>query len=859
LNFAASFAAEGKLSEILSLGTQQQKISALQQIISGRNTVILPEVSKLLDDTSQDVRTLAAQALFQLGDSSFVTSYQKAMNDSYWQVRLYGVRGLVKWGTGEEVIGDFKRGLDDTYWQIRYWSAIGLGKFGDETVIDVLLSHLKDENPSNRAEILWALRRILGRDEARYEFKKLPDDMVKALKDLSSDPDIQVQINAVWMLEATNDKRVVPLLIAFLDSPMDEVKLQTVWALEHLKQSEGLENLRAKLAEPSVKLKIETIKTLVRLKDIDSVDGLLLRLGDKDENVRVYSLWALRKFNDEISYPAIVGKLTDTSERVRQTAYQTILALNNPEFIPILEDAVTSDEFQRDSKVLALELLGKIGNKETGLFFDSIKDHPDSAIRKTLLTSWYQINPDDSSFLTYLNFASRLDSSRAVRSNAQRIINKMLAGISEDISAKEGAARSRGVEKLSFLKDCSQIAPLLKKMLASPYEDNKRAALQILPFQPSATSEPLIKDILAMDDYEMKKLGVIAVGKTHLARGKKLVSPFLKNDDPVLAVSAAYSLALLGDSDGLPVAMRNLASQDMEVQSLAAETIGILKPSAAQPVLLRLLEGAELDVKLKIAWALARLGEEKGLYTLVNLSMQDIEPIRTQARKYLLDSAIPTSLRKRIPALQEQFFRSKMGVSEVSPKIITAFRLSSPPAIDGKDDDECWRMLQENRSFIYLRDEKVYAEVQTTVMAGYDSENLYLVFVCMDPEATNITFDSKDFLTLCINPMNEKMRWYQFTLHPTNFLKFAFVWKKYVDKDPDTEWTSNWVTATTVESGRWIAEIAIPLRELGGKAEQNNAWQVNFQRTSDHLPETTWTGKIDNPAQFGRMTFKGEE
>ncbi|HQL65426.1 MAG TPA: hypothetical protein PLS78_06165, partial [bacterium] len=72
--------------EILINGTTKQKIETLKKIISGKNTRDLPDIIVGLDDPSDEVRILISEALLNLGDGSFVTSYQKEITDSNWQV-----------------------------------------------------------------------------------------------------------------------------------------------------------------------------------------------------------------------------------------------------------------------------------------------------------------------------------------------------------------------------------------------------------------------------------------------------------------------------------------------------------------------------------------------------------------------------------------------------------------------------------------------------------------------------------------------------------------------------------------------------------------------------------------------------
>ncbi|MCM8824900.1 MAG: HEAT repeat domain-containing protein, partial [Candidatus Omnitrophica bacterium] len=593
----------------------------------------------------------------------------------------------------------------------------------------------------------------------------------------------------------------------------------------------------------------------VHLGDDESVPALVEKLEDSDENVRIFALWALKKFEDFVSFPAIVRRLGDKSEKVKNYAYSVIAESKNPGFIPVLEDAVFDKKLSLNERIAAIELLGKIATEEESLFFDAIKAQSEPSLRKAILQAWYNVNKSDSAFLSYLDFASRIEPEKSVRSNAQVILRKVLSDIRAELSG-DAIKRSQALEKLSFFKENPFVAPLIKEMLTSKYQDIRRAALEILPFQSRIEVFSALKDILKQDSLEMKKLAIIGMGKAKISQSIPILLGKLKDEDPEIQVCAAYALALLGNSAGISVALSNLKNKDIQIQSMAVETIALLNASIAIPELLRLIENAELEVKLKVAWALSRAGEEKGLYTLVNLSRQDIEPLRTQARHYLTDSRISRRLRAMIPEIQKKQEVLLTGMPEASLKKIVATKVTQAPVIDGNPGDRIWETLIEDRSMIYISGEKVLAEIQTSVVTGFDDEKIYFLFFCSDPEASFLTYDSRDFITICINPGSSEQKWYQYTLHATNFLKYAYIWKKYGTDDTDSQWKSGWNTATEITKNGWIAEIAIPFADFGLKSMSESKWEINFQRVSDRLPPVTWTGKIDNPSQFGQIVFR---
>ncbi|MCL5408704.1 MAG: HEAT repeat domain-containing protein [Candidatus Omnitrophica bacterium] len=856
-----SFAQENYIKSTFSLGTKTQKIEILDKILYQRDFTAVPEVIKLLNDPSVNVRILASKILYVMGDSSFTASYEQEMHDPYWQVRLYGIKSLVKWGRGDKILSDFKKGLDDSYWQVRFWSAVGFEKFGNAGSLNPLISHLNDKNTEIKIAILRALQHILSQDIGKYDFKKLSPDTLSIFSTLSQSKNKEIQINTIWALEETNDPRVVPDIVNLLNSKWTNVKIQAVWALEQMKTTTGFTNLTKLLAEPSVKLKIETIKTLVRLNATGAVDALILKLGDPDKNVRVYALWGLEKFNNDSSYPAIVNALSDHSEIVKETAYQTILSLKNPDFVPLLENVVSSPETPVYAKILSLRLLGKIGTGETNEFFKSLRGNPQPQVREHLLRAWSSLNPSDTDFLEYLSYESRMDNDYLVRKDARNILENINSGLEEEITSSENSKRTRAIEKLSLLKRSSEISGSIREMLISPYPDVRDAGLKFITYQPESSSYTLIKDCLSSSSEETKRLALMAAGKTRVPGAVSLISPYLNSPDTYLKITAAYSLALLGNRDGVFVARDNLFNPDVRIQLLAIKTVSLLNDKASSPKLLQTLQSSNLEVKLNSACALAKTGVKKGLYALVDLSQKDTEPVRTQARLCLYSRDVLNNFRYTIPGIKQKIYTLKEGIREIAHKQITAEKFSVPPAMDANNNETPWSDMAASDTFIYIGNERVPSEVQTKVFAGYDSKNLYILAVCEDLQADTLNYNSQDFFTVAINPANSNSRWYQFTVQPTNIIRYAYIWRLYSYKNKNSmyrKWTSSWKSVTSIKSDKWIVEISIPLKDIHGKIVQGSYWGINFQRTSDHLPDVTWTGKIDNPYQFGRIKFDGD-
>jgi hypothetical protein len=77
--------------------------------------------------------------------------------------------------------------------------------------------------------------------------------------------------------------------------------------------------------------------------------------------------------------------------------------------------------------------------------------------------------------------------------------------------------------------------------------------------------------------------------------------------------------------------------------------------------------------------------------------------------------------------------------AEEAPRVMTALKVLSPPKIDGRLDDDCWKLAEPSAGFIqFLPDEGKPATEQTIIKVLYDNENLYFGIECLDTQPEKI-------------------------------------------------------------------------------------------------------------------------
>lgn len=854
-----------KVEYVINFGTKEKKIEFIERIRLTKNKVYLPEIAKLLEDSDEEVRVKASLTLYEIGDSTCIDFYRKALSDSYWQVRLYGIKGLVKFGEGD-IIPDLINFLKDPYWQIRYYSAIGLGKYGNEDVIKVLIDNLNDKSLKVKEAILISLKKLMWKNIAREKFKSLSESELQPVFDCFNGSE-KIKLLAISLFENSNDKRVIPYLVKLLGDESDEVKIKSLWALERFKSS-NIEEIEGLLSEASVKVKIEAIKTLVRLKGEEGIEGLIKGLSDENENVRLYSLWALEKFRNPSSYPEIVNCLNDSSQIVREETINLIERLNDPLMIYPLQAFINDKKNPVESRMIALIELGIIGQNDLENVKEFLKEclkSEEKEIRYAAIESFYYLDKFDDYYIKNLVYMEKNDPYLRIRKESSRIISEIIKEAINSINSPIKQEREFMLKKVENFVGSDQVNKLLLKMFYSKYPEVREKFAFLVKENPNKIFSRNIRELMKEPDIEIKKLCAMAIGEMEDKNAISLLKQGLKSVDPEYQLICAWALAKMKREDGIEIILKNLDNEEINLQKLAVESLAFLEKNFYSHFLLKKLYQSEIDVKLIAAWGLAKIGEIKGLEVLVRFSETNIEPIRTLANKYLQDKKIPLSLRSKIPEIREEIYRNKLGVQEIIPKIIYSYKTDLPIDLDGEENESIWKMIEKENKFIVLGDEKTPIDIQTKVASVYDDENIYFLFICEMPSNKIPDLESRDFITISLNPKNSFNEWYQFVFHPLNplqdinspYIKYCYIWKLYKDEEPEKLWTSNWQVFSKIKGNRYVVEVSIPLKDLKvEKIKDNIQWYINFHREIDDYKASTWTGRIDQPEQFGVIIFK---
>jgi len=198
------------------------------------------------------------------------------------------------------------------------------------------------------------------------------------------------------------------------------------------------------------------------------------------------------------------------------------------------------------------------------------------------------------------------------------------------------------------------------------------------------------------------------------------------------------------------------------------------------------------------------------------------------------------------------------------------------PKIDGLLDEQEWRQGVAVSSFS-LSDGSRLAKEQTICYTGYDNDNIYFLIhmneFALDPKSNqreafkatlkgkqaHIWFDDSAEIRISspANPL--KIYYLGVNANAATYMTTITLNKDGSPKKQD-EWMPDIKIKTSINDGYWIAEIAIPFKDLGGRFEANTpCGRLNINRFEQRLGETSsWSslrGNIHAYAQYGYFSI----
>jgi predicted phosphodiesterase len=199
-------------------------------------------------------------------------------------------------------------------------------------------------------------------------------------------------------------------------------------------------------------------------------------------------------------------------------------------------------------------------------------------------------------------------------------------------------------------------------------------------------------------------------------------------------------------------------------------------------------------------------------------------------------------------------------------RVAEAAELERAPELDGSVDERCWSGVGAERAF-YSEDGRPGVQGETEFRFAFDSENLYIAAVCLDPGIENLSSGTadrdgpvygEDCVGFFIQPRTDEMVVYQVYANPSGTIfDQRITFNEVMWYTTDIDWNGSIDVATQVDADRWTVEMRIPLAELGLDGPPAGPVGLNFRRKqADGWPPADWSVPIDyDPRTFGQLRF----
>ncbi len=200
-----------------------------------------------------------------------------------------------------------------------------------------------------------------------------------------------------------------------------------------------------------------------------------------------------------------------------------------------------------------------------------------------------------------------------------------------------------------------------------------------------------------------------------------------------------------------------------------------------------------------------------------------------------------------------------------SQKSVRAFKVQTPPVIDGFVQEEAWQVADSATDFVQMEPTKgASASEKTVVYITYDNEKIYFGIKCYarDPSSIIGKVQARDVLS-----KNDDLIFVQLDTYRDNRSAFGFfvnplgvqIDMKIVDdgRNLDLNWDAEWESAAVRTSDGWLVEIAVPFQSITYNRKISE-WGVNFGRVIRSNFETSaWSGELNDDfrvSQGGLLT-----
>jgi len=234
------------------------------------------------------------------------------------------------------------------------------------------------------------------------------------------------------------------------------------------------------------------------------------------------------------------------------------------------------------------------------------------------------------------------------------------------------------------------------------------------------------------------------------------------------------------------------------------------------------------------------------------------------------------------------------------PKV-RAYRLETPPALDGRVNEDLWGAIPPATDFLQQEpDEGFPASERTEVRIGFDNDNLYVAIICFDSQPENIVvtqnrrdaaLDNTDSIIVLLDTFNDDQNAFLFGTSPTGIEYDAQVSKAGQGRGEmrtpqsrsggtsgqstsdgrrtsatqrggasafNLNWDGVWKVRSQITERGWESEMVIPFKTLRYASGRDAVWGLNISRNLRRRNEQSFWSPVSRAFTLNQVELAGD-
>jgi|GEM_PF-3765865 len=368
-----------KFNMILRLIADVDPFLAAKCFLEGKSStegrsILQKRLSPMLESQNWFDRKNAAEILGLIGDSSIVSPLSKLLDDSSGDVRWQAATSLINI-PGKEAESALIKALQDPGWATRARAAEALGHMKATRAIPYLRPLLISTMPRERGDAVWALFLM----EINRELSEVVD--------LLQDKDDRISSSVDLILQASATSNPISTFSRAVESEKYYIRSSAVYMLTRLISVHSIPLIRKCLEDSHPDVTIIAMQSLAELNAVEYIHDVLQVLDHPVGFARAIAAHCCSLFGSNTAIPFLLPLLRDSDDEVRFVTVRTLGNLSAeyvvPDIIPLLKD---SSEKVRIQAVIALGALGDTSS-DVIEYLEPILNDKSSEVREATIKS----------------------------------------------------------------------------------------------------------------------------------------------------------------------------------------------------------------------------------------------------------------------------------------------------------------------------------------------------------------------------------------------------------------------------------------------------------------------------------------